>query len=112
MALLNIFTPSAPTLGGLEFDAVLEDTFEAEVELTGYTIELGARASDHRIINPFKWAIVGAVSNTPRNAGVADFVGSISNDTDGVLSTVAGLSAGFLAGSNETRASSALEFLI
>ncbi len=112
MALINIFTPKAPTLAGYEFDAVLEDTFEAEAELTGYTIELGARASDHRIIKPFKWSIVGAVSNNPLNASVTDFIGALSNNAGGVLSTVAGLSAGFLAGSSETRASSTLEFLI
>lgn len=112
MALINIFTPKAPTLAGYEFDAVLTDTFEAEVELTGYTIELGARAVDHRVIKPFKWSLVGAVSNNPLNASVTDFVGALSNDTSGILSTVAGLSAGFLAGSSETRASSTLDFLI
>lgn len=112
MALINIFTPKAPTMAGYEFDAVLEDTFEAEVELTGYTIELGARASDHRIIKPFKWSLVGAVSNNPLNASVTDFIGALSNNAGGILSTVAGLSAGFLAGSSETRASSTLQFLI
>ena len=112
MALINIFTPKAPTLAGYEFDAVLEDTFEAEVELTGYTIELGARAVDHRVIKPFKWSLVGAVSNNPLNASVTDFVGALSNDAGNILSTVAGLSAGFLAGSSETRASSTLDFLI
>lgn len=111
MALLNIFTPTSPTIAGYEFDAVLEDTFEAEVELTGYTIELGARAVDHRIIKPFKWSIVGAVSNNPLSASVTDFTGALTN-SEGVLSTVASLSAGFLAGSDETRASSTLDFLI
>lgn len=114
MSLLNIFTPKSPTLAGYEFDAVLEDTFEASADLTGYPIELGARASDHRIVNPFRWSIVGAVSNTPLSLGVGDLVGgAASNFIDSAaVSTVAGLSAGFLAGGNETRASSALEFLI
>ncbi len=112
MALVNIFTQTAPTIAGYEFDAILEDTFEASVDLTGFTIELGARATDHRIINPFTWTIVGAVSNNPLRANITDFIGALVPDTSGVLSTVAGLSAGFLAGSNETRASSTLEFLI
>tara|TARA_R110000772_G_scaffold109924_1_gene213284 strand:- start:2537 stop:3163 length:627 start_codon:yes stop_codon:yes gene_type:complete len=104
----------SPTLNNIEFDAVLEDTFEASVELTGFEIELGARASDHRIIKPFKWSIVGAVSNTPLQAGVTDFAGGLlSNSLDsGVASTVAGLSAGFLAGSSETRSSAALDALL
>ncbi len=112
MALINIFTRQAPTIAGFEFDAVLEDTFEATVDLTGYTIELGARASDHRIINPFTWSIVGAVSNNPLRTNVTDFAGAVTSGANGVLSTIAGLSAGFLAGSNETRASSTLDFLI
>lgn len=114
MSLINIFTAKSPTLNGIEFDAVLEDTFEASVELTGYEIELGARASDHRIIKPMKWSIIGAVSNTPLQPGITDFVGGVlSNFTDsGVASTVAGLSAGFLAGSTETRSSAALEELL
>ena len=115
MSLINIFTPSSPSIAGYEFDAVLEDTFEATVDLTGYTIELGARVSDHRIVNPFQWSIVGAVSNNPLRAGVTDFVGGVASNfvsDSGIISTIAGLSAGFLAGSNETRASSTLDFLI
>lgn len=114
MSLINIFVAKSPTLNNIEFDAVLEDTFEASVELTGFEIELGARASDHRIIKPFKWSIVGAVSNTPLQAGVTDFAGGLlSNSLDsGVASTVAGLSAGFLAGSSETRSSAALDALL
>ena len=114
MSLINIFTPKSPTMGGIEFDAVLEDTFEASVTLTGYHIELGARAADHRIINPFRWSIVGAVSNNPLNLSILDFAGgALSNfSNSGILSTIAGLSAGFLAGGNETRSSSALAALI
>lgn len=112
MSLINIFTRSAPTMAGFEFDAVLEDTFEASVDLTGFTIELGARASDHRIINPFTWSLVGAVSNNPLRTAVTDFISAVLPDTSGVLSTVAGLSSGFLAGGDETRASATLSFLI
>lgn len=112
MSLINIFTRSSPTIAGFEFDAVLEDTFEASVDLTGFTIELGARASDHRVINPFSWSLVGAVSNNPLRANVTDFASAATTGANGVLSTVAGLSAGFLAGGAETRASSTLDFLI
>lgn len=112
MSIINILTRSAPTIAGYEFDAVLEDTFEASVTLTGYTIELGARASDHRIINPFKWSLVGAISNNPLRTSLTDFVGATVPNAAGILSTVAGLSAGFLAGSSETRSSSTLDFLI
>lgn len=114
MSLINIFVAKAPTLGGIEFDAVLEDTFEASVDITGFTIELGARASDHRIVNPFRWSIVGAVSNNPLGPSITDFVsGGLSNIfNSGVLSTATGLAASFLSGGNDTRSSAVLEFLI
>jgi len=110
VSLLSIFTPKSPTIAGYEFDAVLEDTFEASADLTGYPIELGARASDHRIVNPFRWSIVGAVSNTPLSLGLGDFATSFIDSP--LVSTAFGLSSSFLAGSNETRGSATLEFLV
>jgi hypothetical protein len=113
MSIVTLFTRKSPTIGGFEFDAVLEDTFEASVEYTQYTIEAGASVTDHRIIKPFRWALVGAVSNNPLSPALTDFVtGGLSNFGGGVISTVAGLSAGFLAGSNDTRASDTLLFLL
>lgn len=114
MSIVTLFTSKSPTLAGYEFDAVLEDTFEASVTTSGYTLETGSRVSDHRIINPFKWRLTGAVSNNPLKVSVLDLTGgALSNVlTGGVASSVAGLSAGFLAGSNDTRASETLSFLL
>lgn len=114
MSLITLFTRRAPTLAGIEFDAVLEDTFESSVEFTGYAIESGARAIDHGIIQPFKWSLTVAVSNNPVKPNVTDFIGgALSNFTDNaLLSTVAGLSAGFLAGSDDTRSSNVLSALL
>lgn len=114
MSIVNLFTKQAPTIAGYSFDAVLEDTFEATVEVTTYPIESGVRISDHRILQPFKWSMVGAVSNNPLKVQLTDFLGgALSNLTNNPLvSSIAGLSAGFLAGSDETRASTTLQFLI
>lgn len=114
MSIVNIFTRQAPTIAGYAFDAVLEDTFEASVSITTFPIESGVRVSDHRIFNPFKWTMTGAISNNPVKVQLTDFLGgALSNLTDNpVVSTVAGLSAGFLAGSDETRASTTLDFLV
>ncbi|KAB0489688.1 phage baseplate protein [Pseudomonas vancouverensis] len=114
MSIINIFTRQAPTIAGYSFDAVLEDTFEATVNITSFPIESGVRISDHRILNPFKWTMTGAISNNPVKVQLTDFLGgALSNLTSNpIVSTVAGLSAGFLAGSDETRASSTLEFLV
>ncbi len=114
MSIINIFTRQAPTLAGYSFDAVLEDALEASVTLTSIPIESGVRISDHRILNPFKYTLTGAISNNPVKVQLTDFLGGgLSNLSDNpFVSAVAGLSAGFLAGSDETRASSTLGFLI
>ena len=120
MSVISVFTSQAPTIGGrpgvpgYEFDAVLEDTLDASVQLTGYAIESGARVMDHRIINPIKWTMTGAVSNNPLRTQITDFLGGVvSNLIDNpYAATVAGLAAGFLSGSNETRSSTTLSFLI
>lgn len=114
MSIINIFTRQAPTIAGYSFDAVLEDALEASVTLTSVPIESGVRISDHRILNPFKYTLTGAISNNPVKVQLTDFLGGgLSNLSDNpFVSAVAGLSAGFLAGSDETRASSTLGFLI
>lgn len=115
MALLTLFTKTAPMFAGVEFDAVLEDTLEASVKITDYPIENGARAADHRIIQPFRWKMVGAMSDNPLKPTLADLgVGLVTNfvSDSGIASAVAGVSAGLLAGSNETRSSAALQELI
>lgn len=118
MSIINLFTKSAPTLGGgespLTFDAVLEDTLSTKIDYTQFPIEIGADASDHGIIRPMEYTLRGAVSNNVLTPGLTDFIGGgLSNFFDnGVASTIAGLSAGFLAGSNQTRAGSALTTLI
>lgn len=114
MSLLQVFTREAPTIAGYAFDAVLEDSFEASVTVTSFPIESGVRVSDHRILNPFKWTMTGAITNNPLKTQITDFLGgALSNLTDNpIVSSIAGLSAGFLAGGDETRASSTLAFLI
>lgn len=98
-------------MNGYEFDAVLQDTLEMTAETTEYVIEIGARPSDHRIINPYKWSLVVVVSNTPLQPSLTDFIESLLGGS-ALASTVAGLTSSFLAGSNHARSSAALEFLV
>lgn len=112
MSIVNLFLNKAPTMNGLEFDAVLENTLKVASTITGYTIASGARVADHRILDPIEWSLVVAMSNNPLRTSLTSFVGALTdNDTSGLLSTVAGLSAGFLSGSNGSRASTTLEAL-
>lgn len=121
MSILSIFTRVSPSIAGYQFDAVLEDTFEASIELTRYPVESGVKVADHRIIQPMKYYLTGAMSNNPLKAidnitgAIAGIVaGGLSNiaSSNPLVATVAGLSAGFLAGSQATRTSSTLEFLM
>ncbi len=109
MSLINIFVPKAPSFnvggGVISFDAVLEDTLEASVTYPEFPLEIGANASDHGIINPITWTITGLVSNTPLDLGALEATGFLTNFFDSeVITAVAGLAAGFISGSQETRA--------
>lgn len=114
MSIINLFLKQAPTIAGYEFDAILEDTIDASVEWTTYPVETGVNINDHRIIQPVKWTLTGAVSNNPLKVQLTDFLaGGLSNLTNNpYVASISGLAAGFLAGSDETRSSSTLEFLI
>ncbi|CAM0045306.1 tail fiber protein [Vibrio phage K443] len=118
MALLSLLTKKPPTLGygemTLTFDAVIEDTLEASVELSDYPIEVGSISNDHRIKLPVRWTITGAISNNPLTVAVTDFTGLLTevSDSSGVLSATAGLMAGWLSGDDATRNSEALNALL
>lgn len=116
MSIVSILTRQSPTLAGYQFDAVLEDTFEASIELTRYPVESGVKVADHRIIQPMKYFMIGAVSNNPLKP--IDVQGLVAGGLSTILrsnplvATVAGLSAGFLSGTSDTRASSTLQLLM
>ena len=114
MSLVSLLSLKAPTIAGLELDAVFEDTFEAEVETSTYVIEAGANVSDHRVVLPRRWSCVGCISNTPLGLELTDFSGLLTNalpDSAGaaLLPAAFEVSAGFLSGSEPSRAASALE---
>lgn len=118
MALLSLLTKKPPQLGygqmTLTFDAVIEDTLEASVELSDYPIEVGSISNDHRIKLPVKWTMTGAISNNPLKISATDFTGLLTevSDASGILSGTAGLMAGWLSGDEETRTSEALSTLL
>lgn len=116
MSIISLLTRQSPTIAGYQFDAALEDSFEASVELTRYPVESGVKVADHRIINPMAYYLTGAISNNPLKTfdlvGLA--AGGLSNlaGDNPYVATVAGMSAGFLSGTPNTRASSTLQFLL
>ncbi|WP_033455009.1 phage baseplate protein [Bordetella bronchiseptica] len=116
MSILSIFTRTSPTIAGYQFDAVLEDNFEASIELARYPVESGVKVADHRIIQPMRYYMVGAISNNPLKpidlAGLAAGGFSELSTSNPYVALVAGMSSAFLAGTPFTRASSTLQFLM
>ena len=110
MSLISLFTRSSPTLAGITFDAILESTFTASVEFTGYTIEAGAKAADNGIILPQTYSLIVAVSNNPLTLYPTQFVGALGSG--GTSSTIAGLASGLLSSSPEFRTSEVLQQLL
>lgn len=110
MSVITLFTRKTPNIAGIQFDAIIEDTFEASVEVTGFTIESGVRAADHRIVQPLQWSLIVAVSNNPLTIFPTQFVGALGSG--GTAATVAGLASGILSSSAETRTSEVLDQLL
>lgn len=108
--LITLLTHTPPSIAGYTMDAVLEDDLEFSKTITEYPTERGVSIADHHIINPIQYKMTCAISNKELKTNLTDFAGGlVSNLTDNPLvASVAGMSAGFLASSEETRASSAL----
>jgi len=128
MSLLSLFTRKPPTLGygelTVQFDAVLEQVVTKAAQITEFPVEFGANASDHRIVMPVRYTLVGAISNNPVRIGLDNIAGVAAQVATGAIgsrlgsaasavsSAVGGaISAAFLAGSSGTRSSSAWDML-
>lgn len=112
MSLLSIFTKKAPNIGGLEFDAVLEGITSKSITLTEFPVEFGANVNYHRIINPDRYLMTGAISNTPLGFGLNDIgmigIGAAASAIGGVAGgLVSSVAAYLLAGDDSTRSSAA-----
>lgn len=127
--MISIFTDNpAVSFQGIEddpqldvayhFDAILRYTVDQRSIYTSYPIEFGADVQDHAYNSPDKMLLYGvtgsqelrfSVNQLPA-IGAAAVVGAIN---DPVVSTVAGFLAdvGYLAGNNQTRGGSTLNFL-
>ena len=114
MSLINLLVKRGPQLGSLQFDAVLSDDLDASVDIVQYPIETSTPIADHIIYQPIRYTMTGAVSNNPLKVSITDFTGALTNLVDGnpFIAAGAGLFAGWLSGSNETRSSTTLNTLL
>lgn len=114
MSLINLLVKRGPQLGSLQFDAVLSDNLDASVDIVEYPIETGTPIADHIIYQSIRYTMTGAVSNNPLKVSITDFTGALTNlvDDNPFIAVGAGLFAGWLSGSNETRSSTTLNTLL
>ncbi len=129
MSVIGLFAQSRPSIAGLFFDAVLDESSELITEVTEFPVETGAVGNDHAVQRPLTLIMRVGVSDNPSRALRAlasDAGGPIAGNLAGTaigagigqLSTsvavAAGLSgslanAAFAAGQARTRSQSALE---
>lgn len=112
MSLMSIFTKTLPKIGPLEFDAKLEGITSKAISLTQYPVEFGANVNDHAILQPNRYLLTGAVSNSPLGLGLDDIgmmgAGALATAVGGVGgAAISAVSAYLLSGGDETRASTA-----
>ncbi len=119
MDVFTVLSRSTPKLErsgsaeGIEFDATLESTLSASMELTSYPMESGVNVVDHSLILPIEYAMTIVASNNPIRPGVTDFIGgALSNILPGGLAGVAGISAGLLSSSKASHSATVLATLI
>ena len=60
------------SMGGFVFDAVFEETHEADLEVTDNPVETGVVVSDHAFMKPLRVKISAGVSDTPLAAVTDD----------------------------------------
>lgn len=75
------------SMGGLVFDAVFEETHEAELEVTDNPVETGVVVSDHAFMKPLKVTLSAGVTDTPlRQIGDDRFAGMSAGEAEQVRS--------------------------
>lgn len=130
MSIVGVFTRAEPSIGGLYFDASLEESTEMVSEVSEFPIESGALGSDNVAQRPLVITMLVGVSDNPFRAlsaaanaipggalvgslgGTA--VGGLIGQLGGAGAAVAGLAgsvanAAYAAGQAETRSLSVLE---
>lgn len=65
MSLVGIFSKTRPDIGGLYFDALLEESSELITDVTEYPIETGAIGNDHAVNRPLRITMTVGLSDNP-----------------------------------------------
>ncbi|WP_219951434.1 phage baseplate protein [Dickeya zeae] len=89
MSIVGIFNKTRPQIGGIYFDAVLEEASELRTDVSEYPLDDGATAHDNAVTRPLTVIMTVAVSDNPIKTLMANA---------GQFSTIAGIGAGTAVG--------------
>lgn len=130
MALVGIFSQLLPEIGGVYFDALLEESSELITDVTEYPIETGKTGNDHAITQPLRVTMTVGLSDNPArvmrgklrgtgmgalaSAGATLLAGQVVSKLSGTGAALAGVAGqsillGQAAGSDGLASRSALE---
>jgi hypothetical protein len=97
MPITAIFSKQRPNIGGLYFDALLEESDELQTDVTRYPIESGVEGNDHAVNRNQRFTMLVAVSDNPARALAAQASQSSVFDSltniglpEGALQTIIG----------------------
>lgn len=71
MAITGIFTRSRPSIGGIFFDATLEESDELQTDVTRYPVETGPEGNDHAVNRNLRITMLVALSDNPIRSATA-----------------------------------------
>lgn len=110
MPLTAIFTKQRPNIGGIVFDAILEESDELQTDVTRYPVEDGSESNDHAVSRNQVFTLLVAVSDNPARALAAqasqtDVLENLSSVglSSGALQTIIGGAAGIGVGALASR---------
>ncbi|PWC10648.1 hypothetical protein B4923_16130 [Brenneria roseae subsp. americana] len=89
MSIVGVFDKSHPEIGGIFFDAILEESSELRTDVSEYPLETGKTANDNAVTRPMTVTMTVAISDNPVKALM---------DEAGQYSGVAGIGAGVAVG--------------
>ena len=92
MSVVGIFSKSRPDIGGLYFDALLEESSELITDVTEYPIETGAIGNDHAVDRPLRLIMTVALSDNLFKSAMAH--DSIPEGLRGLAGPVVGTAIG------------------
>lgn len=103
MSLTSIFSRSRPEIGGLFFDALLEESSELVTDVTEYPIEDGSVGNDHAVNRPLRLTMTVALSDNPiksfmARASIPEDISRLPSLSGAVIGTAAGAAIGTLGG--------------